>query len=126
MILFRWLVLVCVVLRLTWSPSSSPVFPSSPLRTLRTFADDNDSSVPPVLSRFPVPHTEEWWIIVGDEQQDKLMGIKRITIPRKGSVKKKIKIALPEEGEGALALKMYVISDSYRGCDEERDVQIIM
>ena len=114
---------MCVALLLTWSPSSSPAFPSSPLRT---FADDNDSSVPPVLSRFPVPHTEEWWIIVGDEQQDKLMGIKRITIPRKGSVKKKIKIALPEEGEGALALKMYVISDSYRGCDEERDVQIIM
>ena len=67
---------------------------------------------------------EEWWIVVGDVSQDRLVGIKRIQLPNKGSVKKKMKIQIPENIE-KYHLKMYVISDSYRGCDEERDVEIV-
>jgi pre-mRNA-splicing helicase BRR2 len=93
--------------------------------------DEADQSIPPpVLSRFPVGnHQEEWWIIVGDESNDKLMGIKRIKIPRKGTTKKKIKMTLPSSpapsNDHQFNLKMFVISDSYRGCDEERDIQIM-
>ena len=87
----------------------------------------DNANTPPVLSRFPVPHQEEWWLIIGDVKNDKLMGIKRLQIPKKGAVKKKLKITVPDNagggGEG-FQLKMYLVCDSYRGCDEERDVLI--
>jgi pre-mRNA-splicing helicase BRR2 len=82
-----------------------------------------DSVVPFVRSRFPKKMKEEWWVVVGDVSQDRLVGIKRLQLPNKGSVKKKMKIQVPMDVE-KYNLKMYVISDSYRGCDEERDVEI--
>ena len=73
---------------------------------------------------------EEWWIIIGDEKNDVLLGIKRVQLMKKGVLKKKIKIVVPEmyaemKGEEEVVWKMYVVSDCYRGCDEQRELKIM-
>ena len=91
-----------------------------------TATNPSSQDIPKVMSRFPSSLVEEWWIIVGDPLNDRLMGIKRIKLPVSGAIKKKIKIQVPEiVGANGMMLKMYVVSDSYRGCDDERDIKLL-
>jgi pre-mRNA-splicing helicase BRR2 len=64
---------------------------------------------------------EEWWLLVGDAKQNILYGIKRFTLARRAQVK--IDFELPNDLSSidALQLKLYLMCDSYLGCDQEYD-----
>ena len=73
----------------------------------------------PLRGRFA--KREEWWVIIGDEARDKILAIKRISLPSAGAIKKKIKFRAPDS-TGRFAGKVWLISDSYRGADAEAEI----
>ncbi|CAG8675083.1 6955_t:CDS:2 [Cetraspora pellucida] len=84
--------------------------------------DDEESVVGPVIAPFfPHKKDEGWWIVIGDTSKNLLLGIKRITLNKSLSVK--LDFTCPSEA-GEHLLKIYFMSDSYMGCDQEFDLQI--
>ncbi|CAG8809211.1 28753_t:CDS:1, partial [Racocetra persica] len=84
--------------------------------------DDEESVVGPVIAPFfPHKKDEGWWIVIGDTSKNLLLGIKRITLNK--SLNVKLDFTCPSEA-GEHLLKIYFMSDSYMGCDQEFDLQI--
>ena len=67
------------------------------------------------------PKTEGWWLVVGDNNSNSLLSIKRVTVGRK--TKTKLEFSAPEN-PGDYNLTLYLMSDSYLGCDQEYDVAL--
>jgi len=65
--------------------------------------------------RFPKVKEEGWWLIIGDSKNNSLLCIKRIALQLKAKVK--LEFIAPECGEYLYTL--YLMSDSYLGCDQE-------
>jgi len=70
---------------------------------------------------FPKEKSEEWWLLVGDPKNNTLLCIKRINVDREKSIE--MEFTAPEE-PGEYHLKMYVMCDSYSGCDQEFDINL--
>ncbi|RCI07855.1 hypothetical protein L249_5800 [Ophiocordyceps polyrhachis-furcata BCC 54312] len=66
---------------------------------------------------FPVKKTENWWLVVGDAKSQNLLAIKRVTIGRELSMR--LEYTVPAAGEHKL--RLYLMSDSYVGVDQERE-----
>ncbi|PFH60505.1 hypothetical protein XA68_10854 [Ophiocordyceps unilateralis] len=66
---------------------------------------------------FPVKKMENWWLVVGDNKSRNLLAIKRVTIGRE--LKVRLEYTVPTAGEHRL--KLFLMSDSYIGVDQERD-----
>ena len=80
---------------------------------------DEMSTAPSVHApRFPKVKEEGWWIVVGDAKSNSLLCIKRITLQLKAKVK--LEFVAPDAGEHAYTL--YLMSDSYLGCDQELEL----
>ncbi|KAM0788324.1 hypothetical protein ACM66B_001467 [Microbotryomycetes sp. NB124-2] len=77
--------------------------------------DDLDQPVPAPF--FPVPKREQYWVWVGEPSTKQLLSIKKVTIQRRLAIK--LDLTLPK---GTHDLKLYLISDSWSGCDLEFDV----
>merc|ERR1719326_1389076 len=78
---------------------------------------EEDSSLGPVYSPFyPKEKEESWWLVVGGPNSA-LVAIKRITIS-KASVNVKLDVELGEDA-GESDYTLYLMSDSYQGCDQE-------
>ena len=69
---------------------------------------------------YPTKKAENWWLVVGDEQNKNLFAIKRVTIGRELSVK--LEYTVPKEGDHNL--KLFLMSDSYIGVDQEREFSV--
>ncbi|KAK0383145.1 hypothetical protein NLU13_9058 [Sarocladium strictum] len=69
---------------------------------------------------YPSKKTENWWLVVGDEKNKNLLAIKRVTIGRELSIK--LEYTVPKEGEHDL--KLFLMSDSYIGVDQEREFSV--
>lgn len=82
---------------------------------------EGDTLSPVIAPFFPKEKTEEWWLLVGDPKNNTLLCIKRITVDKDKSVQ--LDFTAPEEG-GNYDLKMYVMCDSYSGCDQELDISL--
>jgi pre-mRNA-splicing helicase BRR2 len=67
------------------------------------------------------PKTEGWWLVVGDTNSNSLLSIKRVTIGRKS--KAKLEFSAPEN-PGDYNLTLYLMSDSYLGCDQEYELSL--
>lgn len=70
-------------------------------------------------SRFPVQterRMEGWWVVVGDLTNNALLTVKRIPIG--DFTKAKLEFSAPDT-PGDYKLRLYLISDSYFGCDQE-------
>ena len=79
------------------------------------------SRVPTVHApRFPKPKEEGWWLVVGDPKTNALLCIKRITLLLKAKVK--LEFVAPDAGEYNYTL--YLMSDSYLGCDQELELPL--
>lgn len=75
-----------------------------------------------VAPLFPKPKLESWWLIVGDPGRNSLLFIKRVnSVGRR--TRTKLNFAAPAEA-GDHDLKLYLISDSYMGCDQEYELQL--
>lgn len=71
---------------------------------------------------YPGEKEEQWWILVGRPKLNKLYAIKKVT-NFKAVAELQVKVAFPVKwepaDEGAVEYKVYLICDSYIGCDQE-------
>ncbi|KAH7137213.1 Sec63 Brl domain-containing protein [Dactylonectria estremocensis] len=69
---------------------------------------------------YPTKKMENWWLVVGDEKTKNLLAIKRVTIGRELNVRLEYTVQAPGEHN----LKLYLMSDSYVGVDQEREFSV--
>jgi len=69
---------------------------------------------------FPGNKQEAWWIVIGDPKTNQLVSIKRVIVKKKS--KTKVEFIAPEPGE--YTYKLYFMSDSYLGVDQEYDLPL--
>lgn len=69
---------------------------------------------------YPAKKMENWWLVVGDEKSKSLLAIKRVTIGRELATK--LEYTVPSAGEHNL--KLFLMSDSYVGVDQEREFTV--
>ncbi|ULU08307.1 hypothetical protein L3Y34_019456 [Caenorhabditis briggsae] len=83
--------------------------------------NDIDGLAPPVVAPlFPQKRKEEgWWLVVGDQESNALLTIKRLVINEKSSVQ--LDFAAPRPGKHEF--KLFFISDSYLGADQEFPIE---
>lgn len=84
------------------------------------------ADVGPVIAPFfPAKKDEGWWVVIGQKTTNQLLAIKRTTLQQRALVK--LEFAAPAAaggGAGKVDLKIYLVSDSYLGVDQEVDFQI--
>ena len=89
----------------------------------------------PVYAQFyPEKKSEEWWVVIGHAQSGKLLAIKKITnFKAQLSIQAKLifQISESEVSPGAggdddpvANLRIYLICDSYIGCDLQEDLKV--
>ncbi|KAI0164808.1 Sec63 Brl domain-containing protein [Xylariaceae sp. FL1272] len=64
---------------------------------------------------YPAKKFENWWLVVGEESTKTLLAIKRVTIGQQLKVKLEYTVPTP----GKHDLKLFLMSDSYIGVDQE-------
>jgi pre-mRNA-splicing helicase BRR2 len=69
---------------------------------------------------YPVKKMENWWLVVGDEKSKALLAIKRVTISRSLTVRLEYTVPTPGKHE----LKLFLMSDSYVGVDQDPSFEI--
>ncbi|CAM9812570.1 unnamed protein product [Ectocarpus sp. 6 AP-2014] len=72
---------------------------------------------------YPKSKTEAWWVVVGDKKKNTLLAIKRVTLQRK--TRAKLEFAAPDE-VGEHTLELFLMCDSYVGCDQEYAVELMV
>jgi len=80
--------------------------------------DEELTSVPAPF--FPTKKDEAWWIVVGDPATKTLLAIKRVTLQRKLNVK--LEFVCPRVGQQTF--KLFTMCDSFRGVDQEIDMEL--
>jgi len=84
--------------------------------------DDEDDAIPTVVSpRYPAEKLEGYWLVIGDSSTNSLYCIKRVSFGKKS--KAKLQFVAPDD-PGKYNLTLYLMSDSYLGCDQEFDVKL--
>ena len=74
-----------------------------------------------VCPRYPASKGEGWWLVVGDTNTNNLLSIKRFTLNKETKVK--LEFTAPDD-PGDYNFTLYLMSDSYMGCDQEYDVSV--
>jgi pre-mRNA-splicing helicase BRR2 len=69
---------------------------------------------------YPVKKMENWWLVVGEESTKTLLAIKRITIGAKLNVRLEYTVPTPGKHE----LKLFLMSDSYVGVDQDPSFKV--
>jgi pre-mRNA-splicing helicase BRR2 len=64
---------------------------------------------------YPVKKMENWWLVIGEESTRTLLAIKRVTIGRRLNLRLEYTVPTPGEHE----LKLFLMSDSYVGVDQD-------
>ncbi|TFB04253.1 Pre-mRNA-splicing factor brr2 [Trichoderma ghanense] len=83
--------------------------------------EEDDEHDPTVHAPFyPAKKIENWWLVVGDDKTRNLLAIKRVTIGRELNVR--LEYTVPSPGEHNL--KLFLMSDSYVGVDQEREFSV--
>ncbi|KAI0125930.1 Sec63 Brl domain-containing protein [Xylariales sp. AK1849] len=79
--------------------------------------DEEDGEVDTTVHApfYPARKMENWWLVVGEDSSRTLLAIKRVTIGRQLKVKLEYTVPTP----GKHDLKLYLMSDSYSGVDQE-------
>ncbi|KAG0180469.1 DEIH-box ATPase [Apophysomyces sp. BC1034] len=82
---------------------------------------DEDEEIGEVIAPFfPGKKDEGWWIVIGDPVTKTLLAIKRVTLQHKLTVK--LDFIAPKAGHHNL--KVFLMSDSFNGCDQELDMEL--
>lgn len=83
---------------------------------------ENDVVPPAHAPYYPQEKEEYWWVVIGNPEQNKLLAIKRMIIPRKANTKLSFVVNDP----GTYNLKAYLMCDSYIGVDQEEEIKLIV
>lgn len=59
---------------------------------------------------------EGWWLVIGDQKSNSLISIKKVTLQSKAKVKLDF---VPPSSSSELKYMLWLVSDSYTGCDQE-------
>lgn len=79
--------------------------------------DESDDNIGVVICpRFLNKKLETWWIVIGDPTNNTLCAIKKT--PLKVEMSTSLIFNAPEQS-GDYKYKLYLVSDSYLGCDQE-------
>lgn len=70
---------------------------------------------------YPYARNEGWWLVVGDRRTHSLLTIKRVSVGRELTAM--LEFEAPEEA-GPHALALYMICDSYMGCDSVHEIKL--
>jgi len=90
--------------------------------TLERDMTNSLSEVGPVHApRFPKPKEEGWWLVIGDSSTNQLLAIKRVALQKRARVK--LEFSAPAEA-GRKDYMIYLMSDSYLGCDQEYEFAV--
>lgn len=76
---------------------------------------EDEITGPVVAPFFPTKREEGWWVIIGESKTNTLLSIKRLTLQQKA--KFRLDFVAPKPGKHSYTL--YLMSDSYLGCDQE-------
>jgi len=71
--------------------------------------------VPSLHLFFPQRKDESWWIVVGQPDKNHLSAIKKIPLQQRT----KVKLSFEPSKLGQQDYKLYLMCDSYMGCDQE-------
>lgn len=84
--------------------------------------DEDVKGVPVVCAeRYPQVKAEGWWLVVGDPAKNELISIKRVAMKKD---EMKISLDFVPAKQGTFRYKLYLMSDSYIGCDQEFDLKL--
>ncbi|KAL2159202.1 hypothetical protein VTH06DRAFT_2634 [Thermothelomyces fergusii] len=85
--------------------------------------DEDEEFDPTVHAPFyPGRKTENWWLVVGEESSKTLLAIKRVTVGR--SLNLRLEFTVPTPGRHDL--KLFLMSDSYVGVDQEPAFSLVV
>ncbi|KJZ76611.1 hypothetical protein HIM_03947 [Hirsutella minnesotensis 3608] len=92
------------------------------IKLTRNLEDDEDGDYDSTVHApfYPNKKMENWWLVVGDDKTRNLLAIKRVTIGRE--LKVRLEYTVPTAGEHSL--KLFLMSDSYIGIDQERELTV--
>lgn len=74
-----------------------------------------------VSAHFPHDKAESWWLVVGNTNTNTLLSIKRLVVTNLSTAK--LEVTAPEE-PGDYTFTLYLMSDSYLGCDHEYELNL--
>jgi len=80
--------------------------------------ENNVSSV--VAPFFPQRKEEGWWLVLGDPASNQLLTIKRVSIGSEYNAQLDFSLS----SSGRHKLKLYLMSDSYIGADQEFEIDV--
>lgn len=84
--------------------------------------DEDVKGVPVVCAeRYPQVKAEGWWLVVGDPAKNELISIKRVAMKKD---EMKVSLDFVPSKQGTFRYKLYLMSDSYIGCDQEFDIEL--
>eukprot|EP00741_Cyanophora_paradoxa_P005239 tig00000865_g5079.t1 len=72
---------------------------------------------------YPKQKEEGWWLVVGDPKGNSLLSIKRVAVPPGRKTKIKLDFTAPA-APGDYDLTLYLMCDSYTGCDQEYEFKL--
>ena len=69
-----------------------------------------------------------WWVLVGNPIDRTILAIKRVSLPNKTFTRQvELDFSAPESThDSSLSLKVYVLCDSFLGCDQELDFSLLV
>lgn len=70
---------------------------------------------------YPARKIENWWLVIGDQKAGTLLAIKRITVGRK----LELKLEFAVQTAGTHELRLYLMSDSYIGVDQDPTFTVV-
>ena len=94
--------------------------------------DREDESTDSVLKfkspHFPTMKEITWWVVIGNPLDRTILAIKRVTLPPNSSSRQvELDFSAPDVShETSQSLKVYVLCDSFLGCDQELDFSLLI
>ena len=99
--------------------TSSPAYLK--IKVKRDVDEDKEPDTTVHAPFYPQKKMENWWLVVGEESTKNLLAIKRVTIGKQ--LETRLEFAAPESS-GEHELKLYLMSDSYTGVDQDPSFKI--
>ena len=97
----------------------TPGEPAQVIVSLEREADSEAGSPGPVIAPYyPGTKDENWWLVVGDVENNVLLAVKRVTVGLRAQAK--LQFVVPEDKAG---LTLFFMSDSYCGLDQEIELE---
>ncbi len=96
-----------------------PGEPAQVVVSLERESDGEGGPPGPVIApHYPGRKDENWWLVVGDIENNVLLAVKRVTVGLKAQAK--LQFVVPENKAG---LTLFFMSDSYCGLDQEIELE---